>query len=81
MLEKTGLFKQIDKMGRIGVPAKLRKSLSIPIEKELEIFIYTDEDNNKYICYLIPNDEIEKKKALARELLAQLDIKLPDDLA
>ena len=55
-------------MGRISVPAKLRKDLCIPIERDMEIFIYEDEDKNKYICYLIPDDEIEKKKKLAREL-------------
>lgn len=81
MLKRTGLFKQIDKMGRISVPAKLRKDLCIPIERDMEIFIYEDEDKNKYICYLIPDDEIEKKKKLARELLTQLDIEIPDDLA
>ena len=81
MLKRTGLFKQIDNMGRISVPAKLRKDLCIPIERDMEIFIYEDEDKNKYICYLIPDDEIEKKKKLARELLVQLDIEIPDDLA
>ncbi len=41
-MTNTGIFRKTDSLGRIVIPAELRKSLDIEIEAYLDIFLSND---------------------------------------
>ena len=67
-MKKTQFARQIDSIGRLLIPVKLRNQLGINAGDILDIFLHED-DNGKYLCLKysdseIPEDEVEKAKKI-----------------
>lgn len=77
-MENTGYVRHVDDLGRFVIPSKLRKKLYIKAGDELPIYLH-EADGEQYLCLRLPN--MTKDKILvARDLLRELDIPLPEEL-
>lgn len=78
-MKGTNYSKQIDDLGRVLIPKKLRQELSLVAGDELDMYLYDDSDGTRYLCFKLPNKQREKLLQ-AKELLAELKIPFPDEL-
>lgn len=74
MMIPENTSRKIDSLGRLVIPKGLRERFKLNAEDELEFFTY-----GKFICFAKKEDENEKKE-LAKNLLAELGIEIPEDL-
>lgn len=63
-MKQTGIIRQIDKLGRVVIPADIRKKLNLEVGTNVEVFINDDEvilkKHKFYGCQLC--GEAEEKK-------------------
>lgn len=70
MTRYSGIVRRIDDLGRIAIPAQLRKQCGFQIGEPLEIFV---QDNNVVFTKYMSTDEIEEDKAKESEV-TKMDI-------
>lgn len=70
--------RKIDALGRVSIPKSMRQRLNIQPEDEVEFFLLED-GSEKYVC--LTNHKGADRYQLAAELLMDLGITIPDDLA
>ena len=74
MMIPENTSRKIDGLGRLVVPKGLRERFNIGADDELEFYTY-----GKFICFTKKEDEDEKRE-LARNLLKELGVEIPEEL-
>lgn len=74
MLNKTGIIRKIDELGRFVIPKELRKSLGIRDGEVMEIFL--DDDNIVLKKYFQVNNSYEISKKLVEYIKNLYDVDL-----
>lgn len=77
-LQNENIIRRIDSLGRITLPKGLRSRLNIDDNDEIEI--YTMEHMGKSFVCLTKYEEVESKYFIARQVLEELGIDVPDEL-
>lgn len=77
-LQNENIIRRIDSLGRITLPKGLRSRLNIDDNDEIEI--YTMEHMGKSFVCLAKYEEVESKYFIARQVLEELGIDVPDEL-
>lgn len=71
--------RKADSLGRVVIPASIRKKMRINAEDELEFF-ELEYDGNHYIC-LSNGKTVDPRYSVAADVLKELGIELPEALA
>jgi AbrB family looped-hinge helix DNA binding protein len=71
--------RKIDSLGRVSIPKSMRSRLNIQPEDEVEFFLL-DDGNEKYVCLTNHKNAVSKYQQAA-EMLLELGLEIPDDLA
>ena len=77
-LQNENTIRKIDSLGRITLPKGLRNRLNFEDNDEIEI--YTMEHMGKSFVCLTKYEEVESKYFIARQVLEELGIDVPDEL-
>lgn len=70
--------RKVDSLGRIVIPAGIRKKMRINPDDELQFFALEYNDNH-YVC-LSTGKTVDPRYSIAIDVLNELDIELPDKL-
>lgn len=73
-LEDTHITKKIDSLGRIALPATLRKLFEVDAGQEVRVFTLEDDNGKKYLCLTADNEW-----GISREKLAEMGIETEAD--
>lgn len=71
--------RKIDNLGRIGIPKGIRNRLRFQPEQEMEFFTLRL-DGKEYVAFAPVGGE-DTRYAQAAELLTELGVEIPDELA
>ena len=74
MMIPENTSRKIDSLGRLVVPKGLRERFGLQADDEMEFYT-----SGKFICIAKKEDEGEKKE-LARKLLEELGVEIPEGL-
>jgi AbrB family looped-hinge helix DNA binding protein len=75
-----GTFRKIDNLGRVVIPKHLRDKLHINDNDELEVFYHVDNQQKGYVCFSKRVERKDNRKLIAKRLLEELGIEVPEEL-
>lgn len=79
VLTPENTCRKVDPLGRVVIPANLRKRLQIEPNDELQFFTLEYEDN-QYLC-LTNGRAVDPRYSVAADVLRELGLELPEELA
>lgn len=78
-LVSENVSRKIDSLGRIGIPKGIRDRLRLEVNDEMEFFTMTDDAGEQFIC--LSAHKGNGRYAIAREVLEELGLEVPEQLA
>lgn len=72
--------RKVDSLGRVSIPKSMRDRLNIAYEDEMEFYLL-DYKGERYVCMTNHKDNAPDKYKIAAEVLDELGIDVPIDLA
>lgn len=72
--------RKVDSLGRVSIPKSMRDRLNIAYEDEMEFYLL-DYKGERYVCMTNHKDNVPDKYKIAVDVLDELGIDVPIDLA